>query len=744
MRTRSMAWLVVLTAAASCWAVLPAAAQQSQKRSEVELLPVGPPKESTPTVWGLYDFENSLEIGGQFVDRHGNLGVYRSQLNYTSGGRLFGFSLRGKARDSGAFLTRMYMEGGGWGGDPYNWFRYGFSKDRWFDFRADYLRSDYFFVRPGWDRNQRANDQQRRRQNFELTLFPQRKVRVRLGYSRNSSFGLALTTFDFSRDEFAFFEPLRQTYDEYKLGADWSLGRWNFFFDYSYRFFRNDRFLNLVTPPNPNPGNTITGTTFLNSVERAYPGRGRVPFVRFTVSGRPYRTLDVSARVVYSQAKFRFTRSETDDGRTFDPPGPTPAQLIVDTLDSVGRVTRPNTLADVAVSWRPIPKLTVSNTFRFNGFNIAGNDLTNAFSTCNPNNTTSACNPGPRGEDLTHPFTVHYFVNRFEARYDVTPWLGLRAGHRHTHRSAVLTETELTCANAFLPGCTGGTLTFTNERTAATRVANTALLGGDLRLHKTFKLFVDWERGGIDSVFNRIRRGHRLTARVRTQWEPVAGVRVGASWVQLDQRAPSPDVDSNQHNRGFTVDFALTKWERFYWDIGYSRNDVNSFTQIGRRVSATVFALVDGPTGIDCSGTLVPGQWTVPGYNIRCRPSTYIDNSNYAYFDLGGRLVQRLSGEIGYRIFTATGTYAPSDPEGICPNVYFGPCNAYASSPGLTVVRAQWGGFNFHQPHAMLHYAFNDNVSVKGSWRWYGYNVKFGTFTDYKAHIGTVSLLLRF
>jgi hypothetical protein len=391
-----------------------------------------------------------------------------------------------------------------------------------------------------------------------------------------------------------------------------------------------------------------------------------------------------------------------------------------------------------------VPTVTISNTFRFNGFDIAGGDLTNIVTVAPASPALTGVLAPPAGaENLTNLFDVDYFVNRFELRYDFASWLGVRAGHRHLHRDAFLQHTEVDCVGALLPSCTGGTLSFDTETEPATRVANVATLGGDLRLHKTFKLFVDWERGGIDSVFNRIRRGHRTTARVRARWEPWAGVRFNASWVQFDLRAPSPDVDSNQRNRGFSVDFALFKWERFYWDIGYSRNDVSSFTQIGRRISATVFRLVDGPTGIDCLDTLVPGQWTVPGYNIPCRPSTYIDNNNYAYFDLGGRLVRKLHAEIGYRVFTATGTYAPSDPEGDCPRLFFGPCNVYASAPGITVIRSEWGGFNYHQPHATLWYDFTDRFTLKGGWRWYGYNVKIGTLTDYKAHLATVSAIYR-
>jgi hypothetical protein len=51
---------------------------------------------------------------------------------------------------------------------------------------------------------------------------------------------------------------------------------------------------------------------------------------------------------------------------------------------------------------------------------------------------------------------------------------------------------------------------------------------------------------------------------------------------------------------------------------------------------------------------------------------------------------------------------------------------------------------NFHQPHLMLRYVVNDNLSFKGGWRWYGYNLKLGTESDYKTHIVTTSMVVSF
>ena len=116
-------------------------------------------------------------------------------------------------------------------------------------------------------------------------------------------------------------------------------------------------------------------------------------------------------------------------------------------------------------------------------------------------------------------------------------------------------------------------------------------------------------------------------------------------------------------------------------------------------------------------------------------------NDNYAYIDLGGRLVGNLHGDVGYRVVTNTGTFPPSDPVGACDPFVPGACD---NLTGLEPLGINFGGLNYHQPHAALRFVLNGNISFKAGWRWYGYNVKQGTASDYKAHFITTSLLLRF
>ncbi|MFQ5664008.1 MAG: hypothetical protein ACE5HL_09265, partial [Terriglobia bacterium] len=550
MRTRTLLVMFALTTLLGGLLGQPATAQQTQKRSDVEFMPAPPPpEEQPPRPWGPYDFSLSLEAGAQATAIHGNLDVYRSQLNYLNDGlRLFNFNFSGKGKD-GAFFSNFHIQGAGWGGDPSNWLRYGVSKDKWFDFRATYRRNDYFWVFPGFARDQHRNDQQRRWQTFDLTLFPDRPLRVRLGYTRNSSFGLALTTQDFSRDEFLLFEPLRQTYDEYRAGVQLNLRRWNFFFEQSYRFFRNDR--SLFLPGGFNPGNDTSDATFLTDLQRRQPIRAKIPFTRFTVTGRPHRTVDVAAHIAYSHTDIDASRFENSLGRTFL--GADAREVITSTLDA----NRPYTVADATATWRPFSRLTLSNDFRFDQYNIGGAGTFADF--------TFFPLLGSSDEDRSlqqRQLELQGFQNRFEGRFDFTRWLTARAGFIYHHRDVDFNEFEFECAlvGAISPSPACPSITDVEELELNHFNLNTRsfLLGTIIRVRPTFSAFFDLERGNATGVFTRLSPNNINRIRVRGRWEPTHGVKLAASWFIFEKdnfnlptsvELSGSDIDVNPNGR---------------------------------------------------------------------------------------------------------------------------------------------------------------------------------------------------
>jgi hypothetical protein len=125
MRFRTLVLFAVLLGVLVSLGTLPAAAQQTQKRSEVELWPVGPPEEISYRPWDPYNLSFALEVGGQIADVSGNHDVFDTQQNYRDGFKVFSFNFRGEEKDTGAFLTDFYVQGGGWANEPYSWTKFG-------------------------------------------------------------------------------------------------------------------------------------------------------------------------------------------------------------------------------------------------------------------------------------------------------------------------------------------------------------------------------------------------------------------------------------------------------------------------------------------------------------------------------------------------------------------------------------------------------------------------------------------
>lgn len=701
----------------------PVCAQQSENRSDIELLPVGPPEERSYRPWDPYNLSVMLEVGGQVAVVDGNHEVWESQQNYRDGFKVFSFDIHGKG-EAGALLSDFYVQGGGWGNEPYSWVRFGLSRDKWFEFRGTFRESEYNWFFPGFARSQHLNDTERRNQSYKLTLFPAQKFRVKLGYKRNSSFGPTLTTFDFSRGEFPAFEPIRTSYDEYTIGAEWNVQRWLIAGEYGYRYFRNDLFLSifendaeaiLVCGAGSCPNDPADAAS-LDVFTRDHPVRGKIPFVTLNLVGRPHPTVEANARFVYSGAKSRFTRAEFLDGASFRQGGANPSTAVSENMSAFGETVRPTTTVDGNLTWRPLRPLTFTNNFQYRGYDIAGFQDETRFITCGnpavagcPLDSTTATSALENSFVSTF-FDLDSFQDRFEAFYAVTDWLTLRGGFLYLARDWQFFEFERILED--------GVLVDEGTHTEGFDAVNRSWLAGAIiRPNRRVQIFFDLENGDFTRVFNRQGPADLDRYRLRGRFEPIDGVRLNASWFIFDNqnfKAPTPGNDDGRHssrNRGASFDLQVARWSRGYFDIGYSRNDITAITDV----------FLPGATG---------------GAGV----FTYILNDNYFYVDAGGRVAGNLYLDAGYRLVDSSGSFPPSDPVGACVPFLVQSCDNTTLDP----FEIFDGGLKLHQPHVSVRYAFSENMSWKFGWRYYDYNQQGGAFSDYDANVITTSVVLNF
>ncbi len=194
--------------------------------------------ETTGVSSGDYNIQQSIEAGYRSTWINGNQDTYDTFVNLGSGLRLFDYTLNMRSLDhNGLFFDNLDFTNFGYGGDPNDVTRLHIDKNKWYDFGLLFRRDKNF-----WDYNLLANpmnpssstpsiaigtsphslDLVRRMQDYNLTLFPQSRVRFRLGYSHDRDEGPGLFTTDGGTIS-AFNENYSYTTNAYHMGVDFRL-----------------------------------------------------------------------------------------------------------------------------------------------------------------------------------------------------------------------------------------------------------------------------------------------------------------------------------------------------------------------------------------------------------------------------------------------------------------------------------------------------------------------------------------
>jgi hypothetical protein len=246
---------------------------------------------------GDYNIHSTIEFGYRLNEVTGNQNTYDTFENLGSGLRLFNFDFEMRSLDHhGFFFDNLSLSSFGYGGDPNDVTRLRIEKNKWYDFRLLFRRDKNF-----WDYNLSANpynpatlnragslttgcfvgpptsafpqgapafcsspaiaqnnslhdlDLVRRMEDYDLTLFPQSAIRVRLGYSRNRDEGPSLFTTDGGTIA-AFNEANSYTTNAYRAGIDFHvLPRTTLSYDQFLSYYQQN---DVITDnPSVNPGN---------------------------------------------------------------------------------------------------------------------------------------------------------------------------------------------------------------------------------------------------------------------------------------------------------------------------------------------------------------------------------------------------------------------------------------------------------------------------------------------------------
>src|ERR1700761_1436543 len=318
--------------------------------------PVAPtPEQAGPARgddWSGYNIVNSFETGYRFVTSSGNTDTYRSTENFDNGVRLFGSFLTINSKPGlGSFFDELILTSEGLGGDPNSIVRLRASKNRLYEYNFQWRRSEYFnpgLVTVGGAGEHLLNTSYTL-QDHDLTLFPQSRVRLFLGYTRDSQGGAGISTvqlfntageFDSTGNVFPLFTNVKRLQNEYRLGGEVHWLGFTLNVMRGWEDFKDDTADQFNGASN---GDGFNPNTVLNLFARTQPYHGTSPFWRAALF-RNSSLFNLNARFTYTGGQRAFIDNEAAIG--LNGFGAAANQQII----TFGDARRPVTTGNVNVS----------------------------------------------------------------------------------------------------------------------------------------------------------------------------------------------------------------------------------------------------------------------------------------------------------------------------------------------------------------------------------------------------------
>lgn len=490
-------------------------------------------EESKGKTTGNYNIQQSVEFGYRDAMIGGNLNNYRTFENLSSGVRLFDYTVDMRAIDHrGILFDNLSFSNFGYGGDPNDVSRLRISKNKWYDFRGLYRRDkniwnynllanplnpSSFILPTAITNSPHALNLSRRMQDYDLTILPQSRFRVRVGYSRNADDGPSMNSIHGGTDT-VLLDNVRYTTNSYRAGLDYrGLSKTTLSFDEFLTYSNIDNTTtdnNLLfrlangtpvdlgvdfvgTTPCANPvtnAATVPPTVTSNcngylSYSQVENPRSSFPTERFSFQSSYIRNLSMSGSLSYSSGNNTISGfNETINGwtsRTITRGG---------TTGGPAEAKRVSVNGNWSGDYQVTDKLDIVDQFRYDNWRIPSmwaTAETNLFatlpsapgqtglalpiSTVTPATFASVCPTAPYNgpncpqhnasslSDVTNELVSQFLgqnirSNTIELKYEVTHRVSAYIGYMYTARTIADFSATFDTGEIYLPGGTGGNI----------------------------------------------------------------------------------------------------------------------------------------------------------------------------------------------------------------------------------------------------------------------------------------------
>ena len=484
-----------------------------------------------------------------------------------------------------------------------------------------------------------------------------------------------------------------------------------------------------------------------------FPTRTSAPTEQVSMQSNYWKNWDISARFSYSGGDTNiFDYNQVLFGREAR------TNLRNDATTGAVQGRRVAATADGGVTWHITDKLNLLDTYHYANWHDPAQFISNDCSFFSPNLLTNALafvtnttlpavcgrptgviggTPAHSTSSLTdigvntnsNFLKQEIQTNLSELEYQFTPKYGARLGFRYLHRAiadnffsdlvgiyfpnnaargnCALVNPALPLSQANLPqGCTlnneslvaaNNSISFATPSPGPSGVGLTLIdqyagvFGFWAKPVPNWRISFDTELMSANNAFTRISPTHAQTYRVRSKYKVNNWLNLSGSISIYEALNNQFLVDDHQHNRAYGISATLQPTEKWGLELGYDYNDV--FSQI----PICYISIASGLAG--------PGQACPNVVGLVQQLSTYVNQSNYGYFDATYTPFNRLTVRMGANLTGTSGSELRLDPQALIPNSVTGPLNSL-----------------WLHPFGSVEYSFAKGWAGKALWDYYGYH----------------------
>lgn len=347
-----------------------------------------------------YNVRQSFELGYRFRALGRGEDLYRGFVNFGSGVRLLGSSLSVQSREGqGSRFDRIQLDTQGLGNDPYQNALLRVEKNRFYRYDLRWRSNAYF--NPGLANASNAgySSTVRNWQDHDVVLFPQRRLQLFAGFSRNTQAGPAITGSLFQGASLGLSSEVRRQQHEYRTGFETSAAGWRLNVLHGWVNFQEEA--------------PAAIDINIARVQRVEPYRGNSPYWRLSLF-KETRLWAVNARFTYVKGQRRFVQDET---------GVSPS-LGTRQVIATGDAQRPAAAGNLNFSWFPAAKFTVINQSALSHIRMSGSAA-----------LVEVVNGVPTQASVPFQFLgVRMLSNSTVADYRPARWFGTQLGYQYSTR----------------------------------------------------------------------------------------------------------------------------------------------------------------------------------------------------------------------------------------------------------------------------------------------------------------------